>query len=369
MAVPSQNEPLPESGWVENRSRDSDWTCEPVGREVLDFHRALPGYVPTNLVDLPDLAREFGVARVFAKDESTRFGLPAFKSLGASWAIHRALKDQPADSNSPATIVTATDGNHGRAVARFARQFGHQADVFVPEWVSPTSVQAIRDEGANVGLVSGSHDDAVAVAVRHAEGGGERLLVQDTAWDGYEDIPGWVVEGYSTMFHEIDGQLSAAGVSQAGLVVVPTGVGSLAQAAVTHYRSDRSRSGARVVSVEPTTAACVLRSVEAREPVTVETGQTVMSGLNCGTVSTLAWPCIEHGLDGAISVSDEETIAAGQHLVSLGLDAGPCGAASLAALRVGAPHLDLPREACVILLITEGSEANPWPDGTGALGV
>src|SRR5699024_5135777 len=146
-----------------------------------------------------------------------RLGLPAFKALGASWAVHRALEAHQAGTD--AEVVTATDGNHGRAVARFARKAGHPARIFVPAGgIHPSAVAAIRGE------------DAEAVE------GSAGVLVQDTAWDGYEEVPGWIVDGYSTLFREIDSQLREAGHASPDLICVPTGVGSLLQAALTHYR-------------------------------------------------------------------------------------------------------------------------------------
>ncbi|GAA3454545.1 pyridoxal-phosphate dependent enzyme [Dactylosporangium matsuzakiense] len=306
------------------------------------FHRTLPGYAPTRLAELPALARRGRAARLFAKDESNRFGLPAFKALGASWAMHRAV--QRHGGGGPTTIVTATDGNHGRAVARFAREFGRRARVYVPAGVPAAAVAAIRAEGAEVVAVGGDYDRAVRTAAADPDG----LLVQDTAWDGYEEIPGWIVEGYSTLFTELDEQLAAAGAGPPDLLVVPTGVGSLLQAALTHYGRPT-----RIVSVEPDTAACVKASVEAGRPVTVSTDATIMAGLNCGTVSTLAWPLIRDRLDGCVTVSDAQARAAMADLAAEGVAAGPCGAAALAALA------QLPAKGDVVLLITEGAAANP----------
>ncbi|GAA1534596.1 hypothetical protein GCM10009827_060940 [Dactylosporangium maewongense] len=338
-----------------NRQRDPAWRCEPAPAEVLDFHRRLPGYAPTPLTELPELAAAAGVARLYAKDESTRLGLPAFKALGASWAIHRALRARRGAGQ--ATIVTATDGNHGRAVARFARQFGHRAAVYVPDGVHPAAVRAIRDEGADVTHVPGDYDTAVAAAAASSGGGdggvgrvggvgGDRLLVQDMAWDGYEDVPGWIVDGYSTLFAELP--------VRPDLVVVPAGVGSLLQAALTHYRSRTAPPGTAVVSVEPDSAACVLASVAAGHPVTVATGTTSMAGLNCGTVSSLAWPYIRGGLDACTTVTDAQAAAAMRDLSAHGVDAGPCGAAPLAALR----SLRAAPDSTVVLLVTEGRAAN-----------
>ncbi|MFD7511064.1 pyridoxal-phosphate dependent enzyme [Streptomyces sp. NPDC059853] len=311
-----------------------NWRCAPAPvARVRAFHRGLPGYRETPLVDLG--------GGVSVKDESRRMGLGAFKVLGASWALHRA-------GGAPERLVTATDGNHGRAVARLGRLRGVPVEVYVPRGVRPAAVAAIAAEGARVVRVDGDYDAAVARA--RAAG---PLLVQDTAWPGYEEIPGWIVEGYATLFSEIDEQLAAAGAAPAGLVVVPAGVGSLAQAAVTHYRSGPA-TGPRpaLLAVEPDSAACVLASLAAGEPVTVRTGTTAMAGLNCGTPSSLAWPYLRGGLDAAVTVTDARAAVAARELAGHGIDAGPCGAASLAAWRA-AP--EVAGRGSVVLLNTEGT--------------
>ncbi len=353
--------------------RDRDWTCDGPSPDAAAFHRSLPEYAPTPLVDLPSLAAELGVARVLVKDESARLGLPAFKALGAAWALHRALRDgrdsDPPD-REPLTVVAATDGNHGRAVARFACGLGHAVRIFLPDGVHPVAAQAIRDEGAGVTMTGGSYDDAVAAAARAAEAD-RALLVQDTSWDGYTDIPGWIVEGYATLFAETDEQLVADGVTRPDLVVVPVGVGSLLQAALSHYRRADAVRGTAVLAAEAEAAACLAPSLLAGRPVTVDTGVTVMAGLNCGTPSELAWPYIVHGLDAVAAVTDADDVRAARHLADLGVPAGPCGAASLAAARLALTgegsdgrraHLGIGPDSTVVLVSTEGADANPLPD-------
>lgn len=351
--------------WQPN-PRDLAWSCSAVPPEVLAFHRSLDGYAPTPLVELPLVAELLGVGRAFVKDESSRLGLPAFKVLGVSWAVHRILGRSESGAGR-VTFVTATDGNHGRAVARTARLLGHQARVFVPDGVSVQAVAAIEAEDAPVAVVGGSYDDAVAAAAAYASDHGS-VLLQDTAWPGYERVPSWIVEGYTTLLAEIDGQLAAHGAPGPDLVVVPAGVGSLAQAAVTHYRSTGDPALTALMSVEPVSAACVLASLRAGEAISVATGITSMAGLNCGTVSRLAWPMLQAGLDAAVAVADEEAAAAAPPLRIGGVDAGPCGCASLAGAMaaltgVGADArraaLRLRPDATVVLIVTEGSAANP----------
>jgi diaminopropionate ammonia-lyase len=352
--------------WLPNPARDRTWTCSPVSRDVIDFHRGLAGYAPTRLVDLPALAAGLGVGRLLVKDESHRLGLPAFKSLGASWAIHRALHDRlrsdaEGPSGTPVTLVAATDGNHGRAVARFSRLLGHRARIFVPDGVHPAAVQAIRDEGAEVTTVPADYDEAVRTAASYAADGGG-LLVQDTAWNGYEEVPGWIVDGYSTLFRELDDQLNDLGIEQPDIVLVPTGVGSLLQAGLTHYRV-RTGADTAVVSVEPVQAACVQASVAAGHPVSVATGHTIMAGLNCGTVSSLAWPSIHRGLDATATVTDDQATLAARALAENGVPVGPCGAAPLAAAQTLATGRDLGHQVSsrttLVLIATEGESANP----------
>jgi len=244
------------------------WRCAAPSQLARGFHATLPGYQPTPLVDLPSVADELGVGRVLVKDESARLHLSAFKVLGASWAVVRVLALRAglavpttldtlrdAAARRPLTLVTATDGNHGRAVAWMASLLGARAHVVVPHVMSERAADAIAAEGATVAWVAGDYDEAVRHAAAWASDRANAELVQDVAWPGYEEVPGWIVEGYATLLFEIDDGLAALGIPRPDLVVVPVGVGSLAQAVIAHCRS-RTMSGAAVLSVEPATAAC-----------------------------------------------------------------------------------------------------------------
>jgi len=384
------------------------WACSrsaPVrDGEVRAYHASLPGYAPTQLAEVPALAAELGSGRVFVKDESARLGLPAFKVLGASWAVRQVLaRRAPAGAAPPPgvaglralaagwpglVLVTATDGNHGRAVARMARLCGAPARVFVPAVTEPATRAAITEEGAEVVQVAGGYDEAVTEARRWAAGQPGSALIQDTAWPGYEQVPGWIVEGYSTLFAELDVQLAAAGAGSPALVAVPVGVGSLAQAAVVHYRSPAGRGGVTgegcpgrgqnsaprepssvtaVLSVEPVAAACLLASLRAGTPVTVPTANTIMTGLYCGTVSSLAWPYLSGGLDAAVAVSDDAARRAVADLAAAGISSGPSGAASLAGARAALTgdvsadrraFLAVNSDSVIVLLNTEARTAD-----------
>ena len=328
-----------------------DWTCPPSPGDAHAFHQSLPGYSPTPLVPVPELAAELGVGRLLVKDESSRLGLPAFKVLGASWACRQVLQRRPG-----AMLVTATDGNHGRAVARMAAHFGVGATVFVPVVMLPQTAARIADEGAQVVWVDGDYNEAVRWAAAFAADRPGRALVQDTAWAGYEEVPAWIVQGYQTLLDEIDTQLGAT----PDLVAVPVGVGSLAEAVIRHYRHPGAAHPS-VLSVEPDTAACVLASLTAGHATTVATAATVMAGLNCGTMSRSAWPVLRAGCDAAVAVSDQNALRAVADLGRLGVSSGPSGAATLAGARAALTDpgrhaaLGLDDDAVVVLLSTEGN--------------
>src|SRR5699024_5303129 len=199
--------------------------------------------------------------------------------------------------------------------------------------------------------------DVVARAAADCAASGG-LLIQDTAWPGYEQVPQWIVDGYSTLFEEADAQLAGTG-AVATVVAVPIGVGSLAQAAVRHYRS--AGSATSVLGVEPEHAPAVLESLHRGEPVTVPTQPSIMAGLCCGTVSSIAWPVLRDGMDTSIAVSESDAARAVHDLSDLGLDAGPSGASTLAGVRGLAATAPLRADATVLLLATEGMRANPLP--------
>jgi diaminopropionate ammonia-lyase len=340
------------------------------GPAVTAFHRRLPGYAVTPVRDLPELAAATGVGRVLVKDESSRMGLPAFKILGASWATYRVLCERlggepawetlddlaavVAERLGPLRLVTATDGNHGRAVARMARLLGLDALILVPEGTAEARIEGIASEGAAVDVVPGTYDDAVRVA---AELAGERdVVVSDTSWPGYEDPPRWVAEGYATIFAEVEDQAPAP----PDVVVVPLGVGALGAAAGACLRAGLSPAeGPLLVGVEPESAACVAAAVEAGHVVEVPgPHRSIMAGLNCGLASLLALPTLTATFGAFVAIDDDRCRAAVRALASAGLDVGETGAAALAGLTAlvedHRDELPVPGRATVLLLVTEG---------------
>lgn len=307
---------------------------------ALEFHRGLPGYAPTPVRVLDGVAGELGLAAVGMKDESSRLGLPAFKILGASWAVQRALREAAEPVH---TLVAASAGNHGRAVARAAAMRGLRARVYLPARSAPARRAAIAAEGAEVVVVDGAYEEAVAAAAAAA---GEPGVVE-IADVGASGPARWVVDGYATLFAEVD-ELGHA----YDLVFVPVGVGSLAAAAVRWGAA----AGVGIVGVEPATAACLSASLRAGARVAIPTPGTSMAGLDCAEVSEAVWPELREGIAGVVTVTDEQAAAAMAELAALGHPIGDCGAAPLAALRCAVRDgaFGLHRALRVLLIATEG---------------
>jgi len=349
------------------------------GSEAFDFHRKLPGYRQSPLIDAPGIAEALGVGKVWVKDESSRFGLPAFKFLGASWAVYRVLLERMRGDIEqwrtfddlkerfaplkPLTFVAATDGNHGRAVARMAHLLGFAAHILVPHGMAQARIDAIVGEGAEVTIVAGSYDDAVTQAAALASD--DTLVISDTAWEGYTQIPRWIMEGYTTILRELDDQLAEAGDSSVDLVAAQMGVGGLATAVVWRYRRPELADHPKIVGVEPLAADAILRSAQAGRMVEAPGPHTsIMAGLCCGIPSLVAWPIIAQGVDVFVAIDDEWAREAMRALATAGVVSGETGAAGLAGLLalLSGPErehhrqlLGLTSESRVVVISTEGA--------------
>ncbi len=378
-----------------------DWSAPELGylqliraRAQLPLHRALPGYAPTPLHDLPELAGELGLGRVLVKDEGARFGIQAFKGLGAGFAVYSVLRERwrehtgqdlaPAAFADPAvkatlgtiTFTAATDGNHGRAVAWTAGRLGQRAVIFMPADTAPPRIAHIEREGAEVRLVEGTFDDCVAACAATAAANGWQVIA-DTAYPGYLEIPGYIMTGYSTIFVEIAAQLD----SPPDVVLLPAGVGGLAGAGAAHYVQEQGAARPRLVCVEPEDSACFLESLAAgdgRPHAARGRQQSLMAGLNCGTPSLLAWPVVRDATDVFLAIEDHWAEVAMRAHHRHGVVSGESGAATLAgllalleepALAPAREHLGLgPR--CSVLVINTESDTDPgnWARITGATG-
>ena len=300
-------------------SKGFDIANPEIVKAVTYFHESLPEYSPTPLVKLSSLAKSLGVEEILIKDESKRFDLNAFKVLGASYAMARALmKELNLDSKkftfeeillhskriSHLTFVTATDGNHGRAVAWVANKFGCKAVVFMPKGTSKPRLHAIQDLGAKASILDCNYDEAVDYAEQKAEKN-NWALIQDTSFPGYEEIPENIMQGYFTLLTEVMSQEDNMDFTH---IFVQAGVGSLAGAVLAHLCSLFKKSKPVFVLVEAAGAPCFYKSMGIGDgkPHTVHGElETIMAGLACGKPSQIGWEIIKAGTDAFVACSDE----------------------------------------------------------------
>ena len=296
------------------------------------FFAARPDLAPTPLRSRPALAAKLGIGALLIKDETARFGLNAFKTAGATFAV-AALLEQ-GDIRAGDTLVCASEGNHGRAVARAARDIGCDARVYMAASVARSRVEAIEREGAEIVLVHGSYDEAVREMAADAAARGW-TVISDTGWHGYDAIPRLIMLGYTRLMDEAE----AAWTNPPDAIFVPAGVGGLlaAVASWAHWRYPQTRRP-RIVGVEPECAACVQAAVR-RGPETTLEGpfDTIMGGLRCGEVSQTAYGALSTLVDGYIAVEDEWAYEAIRALArpdgtDEAIAAGASGAASVAGL-------------------------------------
>jgi diaminopropionate ammonia-lyase len=324
------------------------------------------------LVALEAIAAELDLERLWLKDESYRLAVPSFKILGASWAAYRALSErlghQPTGWDdvdelrrafrplAPFTLITATAGNHGRAVACVARWLGFSARIFVPESIPAGRLAGIRSEAAQIVIVNGSFDNAVEAAMAAVDD--RSLMVQDTAVAEEEVIPRWICEGYSTLFWELDDQLAELDDSP-DVVFVQIGVGSLAAAAAAHFRAEGLRSAPSLIGVEPATAACLYESARAGRLQSIDGPFTsVMDCLNAGKPSLTGLPALLTGFDAFAAVSDRRVSQCMLSLAQSGVVSGTTGVAGLVGLVEIRDQLEQ-RRPKVLVINTEGAADPP----------
>lgn len=279
-----------------------------------EFHKSFPQYSVTPLQKLSALASYLGVKGIYCKDESYRFGLNAFKVLGGSYAMGRYIakelgrdisqlpynvlsSDKLREEFGQATFFTATDGNHGRGVAWAAKRLGQKAVVRMPKGTTKTRFDNIAKEGAEVTIEEVNYDDCVRMAAAEAAKTEHGIIVQDTAWAGYEEIPSWIMQGYGTLVLEADKQLKKNGVDRPTHVFVQAGVGSLAGAVVGYFAHKYKENPPVMVVCEASAADCLYRSaVQADGNLVNVTGdlQTIMAGLACGEGNTIGWDILKN---------------------------------------------------------------------------
>ncbi len=288
-----------------------------------NFHRSFPQYSVTPLTRLSGLAEYLGLKRLYVKDESYRFGLNAFKVLGGSYAIARHIakelgkdvsevpysvltSDELREKFGQATFFTATDGNHGRGVAWAANKLGQKCVVRMPKGTTQTRLQNIALENATVTIENLNYDDCVRMAAKEAENTPRGIMVQDTAWEGYEEIPTWIMQGYGTLATEADKQLEED-ESRPTHIFIQAGVGSLAGAVIGYFANRYKENPPVMVVVEAGAADCLYRSAMQADGSRIDvTGdmQTIMAGLACGEANTVSWDILRNHADAFVSCPD-----------------------------------------------------------------
>jgi len=316
------------------------------------FHSTFSIYEKTPLISLEKLAEKMGVKSVYLKDESYRFGLNAFKVLGAGYAIaneigrrigkditelsaESILSKETKEKIGDITFVTATDGNHGRGVAWTANQLGQKSVVYMPKGSAMERLENIRKEGAEADIMDMNYDEAVRLAQKMAEEKGW-VVVQDTAWEGYEDIPRWIMQGYTTMGHEIMEQIPEKPTH----IFLQAGVGSMAGAMTGFFSNLYVEEKPMIVIVEPAKADCLYQTAKADDgELHIVTGDmdTIMAGLACGEPCTIGWDVLKGYADAFIRCP-EYMAADGMRLLAAPVKgdtavvAGESGAAAFGAM-------------------------------------
>jgi diaminopropionate ammonia-lyase len=359
-------------------------------RKIRKFHREIPGFQMSPLKALPNLAARLGLGGIWVKDESVRLNLSSFKVLGGSYAVYQfvrhrlGLQDQELSFSElmdgelrhklgPLVFAAATDGNHGRGVAWSATRMGFEAVIYVHKLTSHERIQAIENNGGKVVVVDGNYDDAVRQVYQDALANGWNVI-SDTAWEGYEEVPKWVMQGYTTMLSEAQEQLAGQGLSQPTHLFVQAGVGSLAAASIGFYDNLFGAGRPLSVVVEPTKAACLFASAQANDgqPHSVAGDlDTIMAGLACGDPNPLAWQVLRECAD-YFAICPDYVAAKGMRVYGMPLRGDPfivsgeSGAVTLGALMYvmeyeGARELRealrLGADAQVLLINSEGNTA------------
>nr|WP_209511680.1 diaminopropionate ammonia-lyase [Sedimentibacter acidaminivorans] len=363
-----------------------DFLNEEVAKKTLKFHSSFEQYTETPLVELNELSKYIGLKDFFIKDESYRFGLNAFKVLGGSFAIGqyianrlgKSIEDLPykvlmsddiKKELGELTFITATDGNHGRGIAWTAEQLKQKAIVYMPKGSSLERRDRIRAHGATCEITEWNYDDTVRYCNELAEKNGY-VMVQDTSWEGYEDIPTWIMQGYMTMAYEAYLELEKLNKKPTH-IFLQAGVGSLSSAVTGFFSSVYEDDKPIITIVEPDKAACLYKTAKADDgklhPVTGEMN-TIMAGLACGEPVTVGWPVLNANAENFLSVPDS-TAAHGMRVLGNPLKgderiiSGESGAASagvvsqvmtLEELKDIKESLKLDKNSIVLCFSTEG---------------
>ena len=358
-------------------------------REARNFHKSFPQYTVTPLARLDGMAARLGLANIFVKDESFRFGLNAFKVLGGSFAMARYIagemnkdvsemtydymtSEKFREEFGQATFYTATDGNHGRGIAWAANKLGQKAVVHMPKGSSNQRFNNIAREGAKVTIEDVNYDECVRMAAAEAESTVHGVIVQDTAWEGYEEIPSWIMQGYGTLASEAAEQLRENEANRPTHVFVQAGVGSLAGAIVGYFTNLYPQNPPKFIVMEAGAAECLYRGAlagDGKPRIVSGDLSTIMAGLACGEPNTIAWDILRNHADAFLSCPDWVS-AKGMRMLAVPLkgdpkvisgESGAVGMGVLASIMGNDDYrelreaLELDRFSKVLLFSTEGN--------------
>ncbi|MBK5240264.1 diaminopropionate ammonia-lyase [Clostridium sp.] len=310
--------------------------------KAASFHKSFPQYTETPLVKLDKMANFLGLKNLYVKDESKRFGLNAFKVLGGSFAIGSYIakklgKDiselpyniltskETLEEFGQTTFFTATDGNHGRGLAWAANKLHQKCVVFMPKGSTETRLKNIRNEGATATIEDVNYDECVRIAMAESAKVPGSVVIQDTAWEGYEEIPTWIMQGYGTMAMEANEQLKSDSSSAPTHIFIQAGVGSLAGAVQGYFANAYPENPPTVVVVESNLADCIFRSAKANDGevrIVSDDMPTIMAGLACGEPNTIAWDILKNNSSHFISCSDHVS-ANGMRILAVPLKGDP----------------------------------------------
>ena len=291
------------SNFIENKNFkfDKDQIFNVLSKSEIDnAYQAISSwedYSPTPLISLNKLSKDLGLKNVFYKDESKRFNLKSFKALGGAYAVEQVSK-----TKKNITVATATAGNHGRSVAWGAKRLGLKCKIFISEYVSENRAEAMRGFGAEVFRVKGNYDNSLKECINQSKKNGWEII-QDVAWDGYEEVPKLTMAGYAVMMKEISDQINNNHITH---IFLQAGVGGMAAAMIAGC-ARYLKNIPNIIIVEPENADCVLQAVEKNKIVTIEiTNESLMGGMSCGEVSLIPWKIINNNAHYCISVPDDK---------------------------------------------------------------
>lgn len=353
-----------------------------------EFHKSFKEYDITPLTSLDRMAEYLGLNSIFVKDESYRFGLNAFKVLGGSFAIakyiaqylKKDISQLPYDiltseelrkSLPKFTFFTATDGNHGRGVAWSANRLKQKCVVYMPKGTTQNRLQHILRENAEATIEEVNYDDCVRMAAKSAMKTENGVVVQDTAWEGYEEIPSWIMQGYGTMALEAKMQLQEQACEKPTHIIVQAGVGSLAGAVAGYFCNVYKENPPKIIVVEAEEAACLYKGAVAGDGnIRIVDGDmpTIMAGLACGEPNTISWEILKNHATAFVSCPDWVTVKGMRMLAApmkgdKSIVSGESGAVTfgfLAAVMQMEEYKDIKRElgfdenSKVLLFSTEG---------------